>query len=265
MKFASSGIIKKLKSTLQDEVQYSLPMGDRCIDLNPLINKRIKMSFSGDIYCIKCNNKIKKTFAQGYCFPCFRDAPETSECILRPELCRAHEGESRDMEWSKKYCLTDQHIYMSFTGNLKIGVTRNTQIPTRWIDQGATKAIILCTTSNRYLAGIIEVYLKQFYSDRTHWIKMLSGKFEEPDFNQCYLDAKKYLDENFSEYIIDGKWVDINYPIQSIPEKIKSFSFDKEPSYEDILTGIKGQYLLFKNNRVINIRKHTGYSIKLEY
>ena len=265
MKFASSGIIKKLKSKLQDEVQYSLPMGDHSIDLNPLINKRIKISFSGDIYCIKCNNKIKKTFAQGYCFPCFRDAPETSECILRPELCRAHEGESRDMEWSKKYCLTDQHIYMSFTGNLKIGVTRNTQIPTRWIDQGATKAIIVCTTPNRYLAGIIEVYLKQFYSDRTHWIKMLSGKFEEPDFNQCYLDAKKYLDQNFSEYIIDGKWVDINYPIQSIPEKIKSFSFDKEPSYEDILTGIKGQYLLFKNNRVINIRKHTGYSIKIEY
>jgi hypothetical protein len=265
MEFASSGIIKKLKSTLQDEVQYSLPMGDRCIDLNPLINKRIKMSFSGDIYCIKCNNKIKKTFAQGYCFPCFRDAPETSECILRPELCRAHEGESRDMEWSKKYCLTDQHIYMSFTGNLKIGVTRNTQIPTRWIDQGATKAIILCTTPNRYLAGIIEVYLKQFYSDRTHWIKMLSGKFEEPDFNQCYLDAKKYLADKFSDYIIDSKWVDINYPIQSIPEKIKSFSFDKEPFYEDVLTGIKGQYLLFKNNKVINIRKHTGYFISLEH
>jgi len=265
MEFASSGIIKKLKSTLQDEVQYSLPMGDRCIDLNPLINKRIKMSFSGDIYCIKCNNKIKKTFAQGYCFPCFRDAPETSECILRPELCRAHEGESRDMEWSKKYCLTDQHIYMSFTGNLKIGVTRNTQIPTRWIDQGATKAIILCTTPNRYLAGIIEVYLKQFYSDRTHWIKMLSGKFEEPDFNQCYLDAKKYLADNFSDYIIDSKWVHINYPIQSIPEKIKSFSFDKEPFYEDVLTGIKGQYLLFKNNKVINIRKHTGYFISLEH
>ena len=265
MEFASSGIIKKLKSTLQDEVQYSLPMGDRCIDLNPLINKRIKMSFSGDIYCIKCNNKIKKTFAQGYCFPCFRDAPETSECILRPELCRAHEGESRDMEWSKKYCLTDQHIYMSFTGNLKIGVTRNTQIPTRWIDQGATKAIILCTTPNRYLAGIIEVYLKQFYSDRTHWIKMLSGKFEEPDFKQCYLDAKKYLADKFSDYIIDSKWVDINYPIQSIPEKIKSFSFDKKPFYEDVLTGIKGQYLLFKNNKVINIRKHTGYFISIEY
>ncbi len=259
------GIIKKLKSHLDGEVHYSLPIGSDLVQLNSLINQKIKFSFLGDIFCIKCNNKIKKTFAQGYCFPCFRDAPETSECILRPELCRAHKGESRDMEWSKNHCLTDQHVYMSFTGNLKIGVTRNTQIPTRWIDQGATKAIILCTTPNRYLAGLIEVHLKQFYSDRTHWIKMLSGKFEEPDFNQCYLDAKKYLDENFSEYIIDGKWVDINYPIQSVPEKIKSFSFDKEPSYEDILTGIKGQYLLFKNNRVMNIRKHTGYSIKIEH
>ena len=121
-------------------------MDSHLVELNPLINKKIKFSFSGDIYCIKCNNKIKKTFAQGYCFPCFRDAPETSECILRPELCRAHEGESRDMEGSQKHCLTDQHVYMSFTGNLKIGVTRHTQIPTRWIDQGAIKAIILCTT-----------------------------------------------------------------------------------------------------------------------
>ena len=259
------GIIKKLHSSLSGEVQYSLPIGSDLVDLNPLINKKIMLSFSGEIFCIKCNNKIKKTFAQGYCFPCFRDVPETSECILRPELCRAHEGESRDMEWSKKYCLTDQHIYMSFTGNLKIGVTRFSQIPTRWVDQGATKAIILCTTPNRYLAGVIEVHLKQFYSDRTHWIKMLSGKFEEPDFNQCYIDAKKYLDEKFSKYIIDSKWVNINYPIKSIPEKIKSLSFDKEPIYEDILTGIKGQYLLFKNNKVLNIRKHTGYVIKINY
>ena len=259
-----NGIIKKLHSNLNGEVQYHLPIGSSLVELNSLINKKVKFSFSGDIFCIKCNNQIKKTFAQGYCFPCFRDAPETSECILRPELCRAHEGESRDMEWSKKYCLSEQHVYMSFTGNLKIGATRHSHIPTRWIDQGATKAIILCTTPNRYLAGIIEVHLKQFYSDRTHWIKMLSGKFEEPDFDQCYLDAKKYLNNQFSKYIIDNKWTDINYPIESIPEKIKSFSFDKESSYEDILTGIKGQYLLFKNNRVLNIRKHTGYEIELQ-
>ena len=265
MKSSKSGIIQKLNSSLKDEVQYSLPIGNEFVKLNNLISKKIKISFNGDIFCIRCNNKIKKSFAQGYCFPCFRDSPETSECILRPELCRAHKGESRDMEWSKKYCLSDQYIYMSFTGNLKIGVTRHTQIPTRWIDQGATKAIILCKTPNRYLAGVIEVYLKQFYSDRTHWIKMLSGKFEEPDFDQCYLEAQTHLKTKFSKYIIDSKWTSIKFPIESIPEKIKSLSLDKEPIYEDILTGIKGQYLLFKNNKVVNIRKYTGYSITINY
>ena len=115
------------------------------------------------------------------------------------------------------------------------------------------------------MAGVIEVHLKQFYSDRTHWIKMLSGKFEEPDFNQSYLDAMQHLKDNFSQYITNNKWIDINYPIQSIPNKIKSLSFDKESTYEDVLVGIKGQYLLFKNDKVLNIRKHTGYLLKIEY
>jgi len=259
-----SGVIKKMHSNLGDSVDYHLPLGDNLINLNPFINQKIKLSFKNSIFCIKCNNQIKKTFAQGYCFPCFRDSPETSECILRPELCRAHEGESRDMEWSKNHCLTDQHVYMSFTGNIKIGVTRFSQIPTRWIDQGATKAIILCTTPNRYLAGLIEVYLKQFYSDRTNWRKMLSGDFEEPDFNQAHSEAINHLNKQFSDYVIDSNWVDINYPIESVPSKIKSFSFDKNPSYEDTLTGIKGQYLMFKNDTVLNIRKHTGYEIELQ-
>jgi len=266
MKHQELGVVRKMNSRLENnEVHYQLPLGSDLLELNPLINKKIKLSFEKEIICIKCNQKIKKTFAQGYCFPCFRDAPETSECILRPELCKAHLGESRDLKWSKINCLTDQHIYMSFTGNLKIGVTRNTQIPTRWIDQGATKAIILCTTPNRYLAGLVEVYLKQFYSDRTHWIKMLSGNFEKPDFDACYQDAINHLNEKFQEYIVTSQWVEINYPIKSIPNKIKSFSFDKEQVLEGELTGIKGQYLLFKENKVLNIRKHTGYKIKLEF
>ena len=94
---------------------------------------------------------------------------------------------------------------------------------------------------------------------------MLSGNYEEPDFDQFYQDAKKHLNEKFSQYIHDSKWIDINYPIESVPEKIKSFSFDKEQTYEGILTGIKGQYLLFKENKVLNIRKHTGYKIRLDY
>ena len=260
-----NGIITKMKAQNNEFVSYKLPIGDNMVSMNTLIGKNIKLKFLDIIECTKCGQKIKKSFRQGFCYPCFINAPEASECIFRPELCRAHEGESRDMEWSKKYCLSKQYIYMSFTGNLKIGVTRSTQIPTRWIDQGATKAILLCEAPNRYIAGLIEMYLKKFFSDRTNWRKMLSGKFEEPDFNKNYLDAKQYLDAKFSEYITDSQWVDINYPIESIPEKIKSFSFEKEQTYEGILTGIKGQYLIFKENTVLNIRKHTGYHISLDY
>jgi len=260
-----TGKITKMNSSYNGVVNYNLPIGDQCLKLNELIGQKICFSFDGLINCIKCGQKIKKSFRQGFCYPCFMDAPEASECIFRPELCRAHEGESRDMEWSNKYCLSKHHIYMSFTGNIKIGVTRYSQIPTRWIDQGATKAIILCTTPNRYIAGLIEVKLKQIFSDRTNWRKMLSGNYEEPDFKAYHFKALEYLDQEFSDYIVNEKWMNINYPIESIPNKINSLSFDKESSYEDELIGIKGQYLLFKNNRVLNMRKHTGYTISIEY
>ena len=257
------GIIKKMKSSLAVQVQYQLPIDDKLIPLNELIGKTVQFSFAGEIFCIKCNIPIKKTFAQGYCFPCFRDSAETSECILRPELCRAHEGESRDMEWSKTHCLTDQYVYMSFTGNFKIGVTRSSQVPTRWVDQGATAAVLLCQTPNRYLAGVIEVYLKEFYSDRTNWRKMLSENFDQPNFSDIYKEVLERLNKKFSDYTIDKDWVNINYPILSYPEKIKSISFDKQNIFEDRLIGIKGQYLLFENN-VLNIRKHTGYKVELQ-
>ena len=253
-----------MRSSLNQTVEYKLPIDDSFVLINELIGKKIKFSFSGEIFCIKCHMKVKKTFAQGYCFPCFRDAPETSECILRPELCRAHEGESRDMEWSKTHCLTAQYVYMSFTGNFKIGVTRSNQIPTRWIDQGATAAILLCETPNRYLAGVIEVYLKQFYSDRTNWRKMLSKNEDQPDFQSIYSECLKKLNDKFSEYIIKKDWVNISYPILGYPDKIKSFSFDKQDGFENKLIGVKGQYLLFEDNIVLNIRKHTGYKISIQ-
>ena len=253
-----------MKSSLAEKVQYQLPMDDKIVPLNQLVGETIQFSFKGKIFCIKCNAPIKKTFAQGYCFPCFRDAPETSECIFRPELCRAHEGESRDMEWSKTHCLTKQYVYMSFTGNFKIGVTRSTQVPIRWIDQGATAAVLLCETPNRYLAGVIEVYLKEFYSDRTNWRKMLSGNFEQPNFSDIYSEVLERLNKKFSDYTIKQDWTDIAYPILSYPEKIKSISFDKQNIFKDKLIGIKGQYLLFENNHVLNIRKHTGYKVELQ-
>ena len=170
-----SGHISKLSSSIDSPILYKFNIGDKAINLYQYLGKNIKIDFDGLINCILCGNKIKKTFMQGFCYPCFIDSPRASECIFKPHLCRAHEGVARDMEWSKKNCLTEQYVYLSLTSNLKVGVTRADQIPTRWIDQGAHHAIKFAKVPNRYLAGMIEVEISKHISDRTQWRKMLQG------------------------------------------------------------------------------------------
>ena len=261
-----SGQISKLISYFKNPIQYSLPIGDEHIKLNQFINKNIKIDFNGEIKCIECNKKIKKTFMQGFCYPCFISSPKTSECILKPELCKAHEGKDRDMEWSEKHCLQEQYVYLSLTSNLKVGVTRNSQIPTRWIDQGAHAAILFAKTPNRYLAGMIEKDINQYISDRTYWRRMLLGEY--PKLN--LLDEKEKLstklNQQYYKYIDnDNTITNIEYPQFNNIEKIKSLNIEKNPTIEGTLTGIKGQYLFINNNTVLNIRKYTGYIINIKF
>ena len=259
-----SGQISKLNTLLGDPVEYKLPIGIENVKLNNFIGHEINIVFNGDIHCISCNKKIKKTFMQGFCYPCFINSPMTSECILRPHLCKAQEGISRDMKWSKKHCLQDHYVYLSLTSNIKVGVTRNTQIPTRWIDQGAHYAIKFSKTPNRFLAGCIEVEISKYISDRTQWRKMLQGDFEKINL----IDKKKQLSEklpiDLQEYISnENKIVTINYPTYKNLLKIKSINLDKTPEVSGQLTGIKGQYLYLDNEYVFNIRKHQGYSVTI--
>lgn len=261
------GNILKMKTKLADKVHYNLPIGGELIPMNELIGKEINLTFLNEINCISCGVSTNKSFGQGYCYKCFISVPETSECVLRPELCEAHLGKSRDREWSENHCLTDHYVYLAVSSGLKVGVTRSTQIPTRWIDQGASKAIKLALTPNRNLAGQIEVELKNYFSDKTSWQKMLKNEVD----NSINLEEEKqkaweYLDPELQEYVIDDDEVtEIDYPVLSYPEKVKSLSFDKTENIKGKLIGIKGQYLIFENNGVINIRKHTGYKIQLSY
>ena len=257
------GQISKLITKLTNPISYKLPIGNNTIDMNGLINTNINLSFDGEIRCIACDNKIKKTFMQGYCYPCFISSPQTSECILKPELCRAHEGEARDMEWSEKYCLTDQYIYLALTSNLKVGVTRHTQIPTRWIDQGAHKTIVFAKTPNRYLAGMIEKEVSQHISDKTYWRRMLLGEYPNLNLVDEKNKLSKVVSSKYQQYITNDKNItELNYPVSIKPEKIKSLNFEKTPEITGKLLGIKGQYLFFENDYVLNIRKFTGYFIK---
>ena len=259
------GQISKLITELSSPIIYRLPIGSNIIPINKYIGKTLDIKFNGDIFCINCNKKIKKTFMQGYCYPCFLSSPQTSECILKPELCKAHLGEARDMKWAKKHCLEDQYVYLSLTSNLKVGVTRHTQIPTRWIDQGAHKALIFAKVPNRYTAGILEKDLSQHVSDRTYWRRMLMGEYPDIDLAIEKNKLKKIVHPSLQQYItIDNKETQLIYPKIQKPEKIKSLNFDKTSLFSGKLNGIKGQYLFLNNDSVINIRKFTGYNITIK-
>ena len=260
-----TGQISKLISNLDSPISYTLPIGENKVPLNNLIGKTVTFEFEGEIRCVECDTKIKKTFMQGYCYPCFISSPKTSECILKPELCKAHEGKSRDMDWSKKNCLTNQYVYLSLTSHLKVGVTKHTQIPTRWIDQGAHQALIFAKTPNRYLAGMIEKEMSQYISDKTYWRKMLLGEYPDLNLNNEKEKLIPLLKKDYQQYITnDQKSTSFTYPIIQKPLKIKSLNFDKTAIISGKLCGIKGQYLFFENDFVLNIRKFTGYFLKFE-
>ena len=261
----AAGTLRKMRTEHTAPVSYYMPLGDQEVAMNSHIGKEITLTYLGEINCIRCNRKTSKSFAQGYCYPCFTTAPETEECVLKPELCRAHEGIARDMEYAKDHCLIQQVVYLSVTSDLKVGVTRNTQVPFRWIDQGATQAIELARTPNRYLAGELEVHLKSHLKDKTNWRGMLKN---EVKFEEDLLEAKKkvltLLGDRFEDYASSNDAItSIEFPVEEYPVKVTSFNFDKEPVVSGTLAGIKGQYLLFQGGGVINIRKFGGYKISL--
>ncbi len=260
-----TGNIRKMVSDIGDVILYHLPLNGLKVDMNRLIGHELVMEYKGEIHCIKCGKRTNKSFAQGYCYPCFTTAPETEECVLRPELCRAQEGVARDMDYAKGHCLIEHVVYLSLTSGLKVGVTRHTQVPTRWIDQGAVRVIELARTPNRYSAGLLEVALKAHIADKTNWRKMLSGAgYGDVDMIDEKSKLADHLPANLKQYVSLNEYVlKLNYPVIKYPEKIKSLNFDKEPVVSGVLTGIKGQYLMFEGDKVINMRKFGGYLISL--
>jgi len=256
------GNLRKMKVSHDSLVNYHLILDKNNIHLNSLIDKSIRLEFTGQINCVVCDRKIKKAFGQGFCYPCFINAPENSECILRPELCKAHLGEGRDSEWERINHLQTHIVYLALSGGLKVGVTRHDQIPVRWIDQGASQTLIFAKTPYRYLAGKIEVQLKAHISDKTNWQRMLKNIEVETDLIDQRAKLVDHLDRELIKYISDdNKVFKFNYPVLSYPSKVKSFGFDKQNIIEGTLTGIRGQYLYLDNQYVLNIRKHNGYQI----
>ncbi len=259
------GNILKMRTELATPINYFLPVGKTEIVMNDLLGKEISMNFTGQINCISCGKQTKTSFGQGFCYNCLQTAPEASESVVRPELSKAHLGIARDMDWAVKHDLINHIVYLAVSGDVKVGVTRHHQIPTRWIDQGASAAIKLATAPNRHIAGIIEVFLKKHFTDKTNWRTMLKNEIalninlvheKEKVYNLLPAELRKYFEP-------DDKITEIEYPVFSFPQNIKSVGFDKTPKIEGFLTGIKGQYLIFQDDSVLNIRKFNGYFLQI--
>ncbi|NOQ87482.1 MAG: DUF2797 domain-containing protein [Gammaproteobacteria bacterium] len=273
------GNIKKMQATLGEPesdqpVQYQLPVGDKLLPMNEHIGQTIKLSYQNEIHCVACGRKTNKSFAQGHCFPCFRSLASCDMCIMKPETCHFAEGTCRQPEWGEANCFIPHYVYLANSSGIKVGITRGTQIPTRWIDQGAGQALPIFQVANRLQSGLVEVVLKKHVSDRTDWRKMLKSDAEPLDLKsirdellaKCTSEIAeiKNAQGDTSVEAIDEKVVEIKYPVAEYPEKIKSLNFDKQPDIEGTLKGIKGQYLILDTG-VLNIRKFTGYSIEVDF
>lgn len=246
-------------------IKYYLPVGKQELYLNDFLGQELKFYYKKIINCINCHKITKTSFANGYCYSCFVTLPQTDISIVHPEKDRSHLGISRDLEWAKKHNLCSHYVYLAYSGNMKIGVTREKNIPTRWIDQGAIAAIEIAKTPNRHIAGAIEVYLKKYISDKTNWRNML--KLQMITDIDLINEKKKIVDllhPEFIKYVMDKKEVKyFTYPTINNPEQTKAIQFEKQNTINGKLIGIKGQYLIFDNGQVINIRRHAGYLTKV--
>ncbi len=269
-----SGNVQKMRTELAQPVHYSLPIGDTAIALNPHIGKSLSLRYTGTINCVACNRKTKKSFNQGYCYPCFKKLARCDTCIIKPELCHFDAGTCREPDWAQANCMQSHYVYLANSSGLKVGITRGNQIPTRWIDQGAGQALPILKVANRKLSGLAEVILKEFVSDRTDWRRMLKGVPEPVDLaaeRERLLGLAKnslqtLIDDNHTdaiEFLPDAELVQLDFPVEAYPVKVSSHNFDKTPEISGKLQGIKGQYLILDSG-VLNIRKFGGYEIELK-
>ncbi len=246
-------------------VNYALRSGDQVLELHPFVGRTLTVRATGAKTCTVCGRSVPKFYGQGYCFPCFRDAPEASECIVRPELCRAHLGEGRDPVWEREHHVQEHIVYLSFTGGVKVGVTRSAQMPTRWIDQGAVHALPIARTPHRQLAGLIEVALKKTFADKTDWRAMLRPVVAAPEVLLAERpNVLRELALEMGAYALEEErtW-SFTYPIDHLPPKVASVNLDKTPEVSGTLAAIKGQYLIWADGRVLNVRNHSGFHVEI--
>ena len=269
------GALSKMSARLESPVQYAFRLGEAEVAVNPLIGRTLRLEYLGAIHCCHCGRKTRKSFSQGYCYPCFTKLAQCDSCIVSPEKCHYDEGTCREPAWGERFCMTDHVVYLANSSGVKVGITRATQVPTRWIDQGARQALPILRVATRQQSGLVEDLLRSQVADRTNWRALLKGEAEPLDlaaireqlFDHC-AEGLRELQQRFGlqaiQPVSDIEPIEIRYPVEAYLAKITSFDLDKTPVVEGTLQGIKGQYLIFDTG-VINIRKYTAYQLAISY
>ncbi len=267
-----SGNLRKMK--VKDSggvVDYSLRVigrdnQEQFYQLNESVGKKISIKSLEVYHCVNCDKETKKSFSQGYCFQCFSTLAECDMCIVKPETCHYNQGTCREPRWAERYCMRPHYVYLANSSGLKVGITRETQIPTRWMDQGATQALPIAKVATRHLSGILEIELAKKISDKTNWRQMLQGESEKIDLKKERDSLIKLITPSVEKYggeILDEKMHEFNYPVEQYPQKITSLSLEKTPTIKGILKGIKGQYLILDTG-VINLRKYNALLVEID-
>lgn len=259
------GVLTKMQTEYSNPIQYYLVFENSFLNLNQMLDKSFEITFVG-YQCLNCGKK-KKIFRQGFCYDCFMSSASAGDWIMKPELSTAHlDIEDRDLDYEKRVQLQPHIVYLALSSEIKVGVTRLTQVPTRWIDQGAVQAIPIVEVPNRYLAGITEVALKNHYADKTNWQKMLKNEVPAADLITERLKLENLIPKEVQEYFHPEKedLYQLNYPVLEYPKKVSSLNLDKVQNYSGKLIGIKGQYLIFHDGTVFNVRTFEGFEVKIK-
>lgn len=274
------GFLRKMASevpeggcTPDNPVQYLLKLDDDAHPLNPLIGQQVTLTHTGNIQCLECSRKTKKSYSQGFCYPCFKKLAQCDLCVVSPERCHYDQGTCRDDEFAKNFCMQPHIVYIANSSGTKVGITRPENLPTRWIDQGAVQALPVMRVMTRQQSGFVEVAFKNHISDKTQWQQMLKAENRHVDMierrDQLMDDIKADLEPVIERFgiqaiqpILDAEVQTFCYPMTRYPTKVSSLSFDKTPDVGGTLIGIKGQYLVFDAG-VINLRRFTSYEIEV--
>ncbi len=266
------GGISKLVTELDAPVRYRLPVGEQLLPLNEWLGRTVRLQALGQIHCSHCGRRTKKSYSQGFCYPCMIKLARCDTCIMSPEKCHYDQGTCREPAWGEQFCMTDHIVYLANSSGLKVGITRANQIPTRWIDQGASQALPILRVATRQQSGLVEDLLRAQVGDKTNWRALLRGEPEPVDMlaaRDRLLDGAQQgileLQARFGLQAIqplDAEVVDITYPVLEYSPKPQSANLDKQPLLEGTLLGIKGQYLMLDSG-VINIRKYTSYTLSV--